>query len=261
MNDKKRPEEEELFEDLDNMYRRVADTDDETILIPPSHPEEEEKKRPARTFIIVGCIVFVILATIFVITLVEPTFFSGPSKTPGDQPLTVTAPSSTPESPAAVATKSEPSEKPEAADTDIPPPAASDTTETAAAPPPARLLMVEKKPDIGKTVQKEETKEESPSQQIAKPDRPLPPAKYYAVQVGAFSNMNNVRRIVDAFNKEGLEAHWMTVKSSDGKIIHRVFVGQFANKSEAAHFLKSNKMLKKYPGSFVKEVSVSQVKI
>jgi cell division septation protein DedD len=104
-------------------------------------------------------------------------------------------------------------------------------------------------------------KEEKPiSQEITKPSKPLPQGKYYyAIQVGAFSDMENVQELVEALKKEGLEAYWLTMKSRSRGTLYRVLVGQFMNENEAAQFLKDKEILKNYPDSFIKEVSSSQI--
>jgi len=71
--------------------------------------------------------------------------------------------------------------------------------------------------------------------------------------------MENVRELVEALKKEGLEAYGLTMKSRDRRTLHRVLVGQFMNENEAAQFLKDKKILKNYPDSFIKEVSSSKI--
>jgi cell division septation protein DedD len=99
----------------------------------------------------------------------------------------------------------------------------------------------------------------SKPQEIVKPNKPVPLGRYYAIQVGAFGDMENVRQVVEAFKKEGLEAYWITVKSKGSGSLHRVFVGQFTDENEAVQFLKDKKILQNYPDSFVKELSSSKM--
>jgi cell division septation protein DedD len=106
-----------------------------------------------------------------------------------------------------------------------------------------------------KTAQEEVKKEKAISQEITKPGKPLPQGRYYAIQVGAFSDMKNVQELVEALKKEGLDAYWLTMKSRNRGTLYRVVVGQFMDENEAAQFLKDKKILKNYPDSFIKEVS------
>jgi cell division septation protein DedD len=125
--------------------------------------------------------------------------------------------------------------------------------------PPSEPLPVQKKPEGVKAAQQEVKKEKPISQEITKPSKPLLQGKFFAIQVGAFSDMENVRETVEAFNKEGLEAYWITMKSRSRGTLYRVLVGQFMNENEAAQFLKNQKILKNYPDSFIKEVSSSKI--
>ncbi len=71
--------------------------------------------------------------------------------------------------------------------------------------------------------------------------------------------MENVRELIEALKKEGLEAYGLTMKGRNRGTLYRVLVGQFMNENEAAQFLKDKKILKNYPDSFIKEVSSSKV--
>jgi cell division septation protein DedD len=125
--------------------------------------------------------------------------------------------------------------------------------------PTAESLSAQTKQETAKTAQEEVKKEKAISQEITKPSKPLPQGRYYAIQVGALSDMENVRELVEALKKEGLEAYWLTMKSRSRGTLYRVLVGQFMNENEAAQFLKDKKILKNYPDSFIKEVSSSKM--
>ena len=71
--------------------------------------------------------------------------------------------------------------------------------------------------------------------------------------------MENVRDLTGILKKEGLDAYWITMKGRKGEALHRVFVGQFGDKNEAAQFLKDKKIFRNYPGSFIQEVSPSKI--
>ena len=95
--------------------------------------------------------------------------------------------------------------------------------------------------------------------ETTQPDKPLPRGRYFAIQVGAFRDMENVRELVEAFKKEGLEAYWMPTKGGNRGTFYRVLVGRFANTDEAAEVLKNKQIFKNYPDSFVKAVPSSKM--
>ena len=76
----------------------------------------------------------------------------------------------------------------------------------------------------------------------------------YAVQVGAFRNLENARTLVDALNTKGLDAYWITMGSKNGEVLYHVFSGHFIDKNEAAEFMNKRKILSDCPGSFVREI-------
>ena len=273
MKDKQIPE-EELLGELDSMYQRVADIEKEEAsetIIPEKKKTKQNKRRSSRSFIIVASISFIILASILTVTIMKPTIIPQLLKI-GDTQLSpvVTPPPARPKPPVVVPSPAAP--KPPAvatAPTTSPPPAAGPSREppkpsaaaTSPAPPKtsSQSLPVQTKPEAAKTAQEEVKKEKAIFQEITKPSKPSPQGKYYAIQVGAFSDMENVREIVEAFKKEGLEAYWLTMKSRSRGTLYRVLVGQFMNENEAAQFLKDKKILKNYPDSFIKEVSSSKI--
>jgi cell division septation protein DedD len=108
-----------------------------------------------------------------------------------------------------------------------------------------------------KSPREEAEKAKPVSQEMVKSSQPVPRGRYYAIQIGSFHDMENVRGLIGAFKKEGLDAYWITMKNKNGGALYRVLVGQFADTNEAAQFLKDKKILKNYPDSFVREVSVS----
>jgi hypothetical protein len=272
MKDKQIPEEELLVE-LDSMYQRVADIEKEEeaeTFIPEKKKPKQNKKRSSRSFIIVASIAFIVLASIFTTTILKPTLIPQLFKMFDTQPSTVATPPPTPKRPAAVPSPAAP--KPPAvatAPTTSPPPSVAPSPATSLPPsvapspeppkPPSQSVPVQTKQETVKTTQQEVKKEKPISQEITKPSIPFPKGKYYAIQVGAFSDMENVREIVEAFKKEGLEAYWITMKSRSRGTLYRVLVGQFMNENEAGQFLKDKKILKNYPDSFIKEISSSKM--
>ena len=279
MKDKQIPEEELLVE-LDSMYQRVADIEKEEAaetFVPEKKIPKKNKKRPSRSFLIVASIAFIVLASIFATTILKPTLIPQLLKINDTQPSPVVIPpKARPKPPAVVPppaapqppavatapTTSPPSQEspkpPAVAASPAPAPASTVAPTPTPRPPPSQSLPVQTKPEAAKAAQQEVKKEKPISQEITKPSKPLPQGRYYAIQVGAFSDMENVRETIEAFKKEGLDAYWITMKSRSRGTLYRVLVGQFMNENEAAQFIKNQKILKNYPDSFIKEVSSSK---
>lgn len=94
---------------------------------------------------------------------------------------------------------------------------------------------------------------ESSSEKTKEAVPPLPPKKYYAIQVGAFRDRENARDLVEALKKRGLDACWIDMGRKDGEAFYKVFSGNFKDRNEAAEFVRETKLLNDYPGSFVRE--------
>jgi cell division septation protein DedD len=69
--------------------------------------------------------------------------------------------------------------------------------------------------------------------------------------------MENVRDLVEALKKEGLDAYWIASKSKKRGALYKVFVGKFTDTNEAAQFQRDKKILKNYSDSFIQEISSS----
>jgi cell division septation protein DedD len=82
---------------------------------------------------------------------------------------------------------------------------------------------------------------------------------YYAIQVGAFHNWENVRDLMEVFKGEGLDAYWISRGSGNRGILYRVYVGRFMERNEAAEFVKGKRILNDYPDSFIRVVSSSEM--
>jgi len=210
-------------------------------------------------------------------TIFDPTTLLQRLKTGSTQPPTavppparskrtaVVSPPAAPKPPA-VAASSEPPKPPAAATSSAVPPSPSVTPSPVATKPTVQPTPGQTKQEAMKRTEGEPEKAtskpqetSSKPQEIVKPNKPAPRGRYYAVQVGAFGNMENVREVVEALKKEGLEAYWITIRSRGSGSLHRVLVGQFTDENEAAQFLRDNKILKNYPDSFVKEVSSPKI--
>lgn len=251
--------EEELLDELDIMYRRVADierreaasehdsspyehgqiADKATstrgkVISFPEHriravPEtplrekpEQDKKRSYRLTVIAASFSLIMLALILIITILKPMIFPQRSKMGDTHQSNVATPS---------ALEKHPSESP----------------------------AVQTEQEALQNTQGEVEKAKTISQGIMKPDNPLSQNRYYAIQVGAFRNWKNVLDLIEVFKKKGLDAYWMSMESKDMGILYKVFVGHFMDTDEAAEFVKEKKILNNYPHSFIREISPSKI--
>ncbi|HXX35051.1 MAG TPA: SPOR domain-containing protein [Thermodesulfobacteriota bacterium] len=279
--------EEELLEELDTMYQRVADIEkEEAAQAPTTVPRTKPKQKKKKTFrniLVAIFIFFVALASILAITVFDPVTLFQRLRTGTTQPSPVVPPRSpsknpaavpstaTPKLPAAAATSPGP-QKPQTVATSSPasppPPAATPPAATAAAsatrsltpPKPAsELPPVQAKREALKSPPQGMEKPKPITQETMQPNKPLPRGKYFAIQVGAFRDMENVRELVETFKKEGLDAYWIPMEDGSRGTLYRVFVGRFTNIDEAAEVLKDKKIFKNYPDSFIKAAPSSKM--
>lgn len=251
--------EEQLFDELDAMYRRVADlergeeaserdrspeeysqiTDQATSTrgkvisfpelrtraVPGKSLEkkpEQKKKRSHRLTIATASFSLITLAFILMITVLKP-------MTPPQRFKIDDTPQSKVATPSALV--KHPSESPRV-----------QTDQVA----------------IQKT-QEEVEKAKTISQGIVKPDNPSSQNKHYAIQVGAFRNWENVRDLIEFSKERGLDAYWISMESKNMEIVYKVFVGHFMDTDGAAKYLKEKKILNNYPGSFIREIAASEM--
>jgi cell division septation protein DedD len=264
MKDKPIPE-EELFDELDTMYQRVADIEkEEAAEVSPRGeadlfskdgtrvaPEKPLKKKPERNKkrsyrpMILGTIA-ILFAFILAITFWKPMAILQLLKMDETRQPTV------PSSPL-------PRKAPSVVTPPAPPTPPAVATSPASPKPSPEPAPAQPKREVVKSPQEEAEKAKPIPQEIVKPDQPVLQGKYYAIQVGAYSDMENVRDLIGVFKKEGLDAYWISMKSKKEGTLYRVFVGQFKDEYEAAQFLKDKKILKNYPDSFIREVSSSKI--
>lgn len=75
-------------------------------------------------------------------------------------------------------------------------------------------------------------------------DRSSPPSMHrYSVQIGAFSNRDNARKVSDRLKKEGYDVE-IIEKRQGGKTLYAVWMGKFETKVSARNF--AEKFYKKY---------------
>ena len=286
--DKQIPE-EELFDELDAMYQRVADIEKEEATEILTHEEDtsssahgtqvvpekplrkksgRNKKRSYRPMIL-GAIA-ILFALILGITFWKPMAIlqllkigdvqqpAIPSRLAPRKPPAVVTPKSPPASPT-TATSPAPPIPPTASTPPAPPIPPTVATSPLPPKPPFESAPAQTKQEALKSPREEAEKAKSIPEEIAKPDKPVPQGKYFAIQVGSFREMENVRDLVGVLKKEGLDAYWTTTKSKKRGALYKVFVGQFMDRNEAAQFQKDKRILKNYPDSFIQEISSSKI--
>ena len=118
----------------------------------------------------------------------------------------------------------------------------------------ASSLVVQNEQVAGRPGEKATEEGEFLSPETKKSRSLLTDARDYAVQVGAFRNLENARSLVDALNTKGLDAYWITMGGKKGEVLYHVFSGHFIDKSEAAEFMNDRQISRDCPGSFVREI-------
>ena len=268
--------EEELFDELDAMYQRVADIEKEDaseILThgeapssstygaraaseePPKKETGRNKRRSRRPIILAA--IAILFALILGITFWKPITIFHLFKI-GDEQQSPVPPRPAVRKPPAVVTP-EPSPAPPVAPLTpsaslIPPPVA---VSPAPPEPTSESVPAQTKQEAVKSPREETEKAKPMPQEIVKPRKPVPQGKYYAIQIGSFREMENVRDLIRVFNEEGLDAYWIASESKGRGAFYRVFVGKFMDADEGARFFKDKTIFKNYPDSFIREVSSS----
>jgi cell division septation protein DedD len=122
----------------------------------------------------------------------------------------------------------------------------------------AGLPSVQTEEKATQEIEAKEERTEFVPQGTAKPDVPITPKKYYAIQVGAFRHLENANELIEVFKEKGLDAYWISMASRNGGILYKVLVGHFADRNEAVEFVNDKSVLSDYPGSFVLPISSSE---
>jgi len=173
------------------------------------------------------------------------------------KPSAVVTPKTLPAPPAAATSPATPP-PPSAVAPPAPPIPPTVATSPAPSKPPSGSVPAQKQEAV-KNPREEAERAKPIPQEIVKPDKPVLPGKHFAIQIGTFREMENVRDLVGVFKKEGLDAYWIASKSNKRGVLYKVFVGQFMDRNEAAQFQKDKPILKNYPDSFIQEVSSSSI--
>ena len=92
-----------------------------------------------------------------------------------------------------------------------------------------------------------------------KPDNPLAPDRYHAIQVGTFRNWEHACDLIEIFKGKGFDVYWISMERRNKGILYKVLVGHFMDGNEAAKFAKDKGILNDYPGSFIWGISSSEI--
>jgi len=85
-------------------------------------------------------------------------------------------------------------------------------------------------------------------------DEGLPPRGYFAVQVETFRSLENARELVEALGKRELDAYSVDGGRRGPYALHKVFLGPFGDRHEAAAYMNAAEILVDYPDSFVLKI-------
>ena len=109
--------------------------------------------------------------------------------------------------------------------------------------------------DVLQNIEGRQQKAETMPHETFRSNSPFTQKRHYAVQVGAFRNWENASERMDALREKELEPYWLELQSKSRRITYLVFSGYFADRNEAAEFLKRKGILNNYPDSYVREIS------
>jgi cell division septation protein DedD len=95
------------------------------------------------------------------------------------------------------------------------------------------------------------SKKEAPSENLASQ---APETTGYAIQVSAMRDLNLAKEFVEEQKKSGQKVYLAKIKIKEGGVWYRVYLGHFANKREAARYLKEKKVKEFFPACFVQKL-------
>ena len=79
-------------------------------------------------------------------------------------------------------------------------------------------------------------------------------AKGYAIQVNAFRDLNLAEEYVETQKKRGLQVYVSKIQVKDQGVWYRVYLGRFADKGEAARYMKEKKIKDFFPNCFIQKL-------
>lgn len=96
------------------------------------------------------------------------------------------------------------------------------------------------------------SKKEGPSEKQA--SQPAA-TKGYAIQVIAMRDLNMAEEFVKAQKKSGQPVYLVKIKVKERGVWYRVYIGRFADKAEAARYMREKKIKKFFPECFIQKLS------
>jgi cell division septation protein DedD len=97
------------------------------------------------------------------------------------------------------------------------------------------------------------SEKEAPSE---KQDSQPAQAKGYAIQVSAMRDLNMAKEFVETQNKsQEPQVYLAKIRAKDGGVWYRVYIGRFADKAEAARYMKEKKIKEFFPECFIQKLS------
>ena len=99
--------------------------------------------------------------------------------------------------------------------------------------------------------------ETSGSDSPAPAGKPVPPAqgRNYTIQVKAYKDEGDTKRLVAELDRKGLNPFWASAAIDGQGVWHRIFVGGFSTRKEALQYIKQSGLDKSYPDCFVQKIS------
>ncbi len=79
--------------------------------------------------------------------------------------------------------------------------------------------------------------------------------KGYAIQVGAMRDLTMAKEFVETQKKSGQPVYLVKIKGKDREVWYRIYIGRFADKAEAARYIKEKKIKEIFPECFIRKLS------
>lgn len=94
-------------------------------------------------------------------------------------------------------------------------------------------------------------KKEAPSE---KPAAQPAETKGYVIQVSAMQDLTMAKEFVETQKKSGQPVYLVKIKAKDRGVWYRVYIGRFADKAEAARYMKEKKIKEFFPECFIRKL-------
>ncbi|MDO9558226.1 MAG: SPOR domain-containing protein [Syntrophales bacterium] len=227
---------EEILDELENIYQRVAEEDvgnissDDLNELSETEPEEQPGKKPSAlafhgTLFLAVCLFVGIVLAVFIRYTGTPD--SKPTvKTPTYR-IPITIPPASPKA-------------------DVKTPSKTETEKVVAAIPGTNK---ETPPAPVKKEEAENRKEIEPATE-----------KPYTIQISAIRNFEIAKDFLRKISVSQPDVHWDRLNSKKYGVWCRVFIGHFASRTEALRYMKEKNIRNTYPGSYILTIPASPPK-